>query len=419
MVGAQRISGWLARDRPARISACSQKPSPTIRCAFGRSLTADIEPIYQACQDPQVQEWTVAIPVPYARADAESFVTHICPLGWAEDREYTWGIEEPGTHEFLGVIGLRIQDDDCSEVGYWLAPGARGRGVMTQALSAVCEFAFGRLGHDVVKWQAIVGNEASRRVAERVGFEIGPPVRGLLRRRGERLDGWIGHAAADRHCLASRRRSSPTASSRCGRRAAADLEVLPDLVDDEVLAWTGVPGRSRAELRRWLDVVRRPDRPPAARFAITDAAGRLQGFVRLSREPISESVTVGWWLGPGSAGPGLRAPRGRSRARLGGRARARTASRPASSTATARRSRWPSGWACGPRDCAGRTGRPRNAGDPRRDTWLYSLVPSDPGWPTASAGLWWFERSRARRAARQHGRPPARSRPRRSCRRRA
>src|SRR6201999_1329854 len=119
-------------------------------------------------------------------------VTHICPLGWAQDRDYTWGIEEPSTHEFLGVIGLRIQDDDCSEVGYWLAPGARGRGVMTQALSAVCEFATGRLGHDVVKWQAVVRKEAPRRGAERVGVGIGPPVRGLLRRRGERVDGWTG-----------------------------------------------------------------------------------------------------------------------------------------------------------------------------------------------------------------------------------
>ena len=24
---------------------------------------------------------------------------------------------------------------------------------------------------------------------------------------------------------------------------------------------------------------------------------------------------------------------------------------------------------------------PRKPGDPRRDTWLYALVPGDPGWP--------------------------------------
>ena len=346
-----------------------------------RPLTADdIEPIYLACQDPLVQDWTVSIPVPYARADAESFVLHICPLGWAEDSEYSWGIEDPVTRGFLGVIGLRIQDDDCSEVGYWLAPGARGRGVMTQALSAVCEFATGRLGHDVVRWQAIVGNEASRRTAERVGFEIGPPVRGLLRRRGERLDGWTGTLVpADTPRPPPPVLTDGVVTLRPPR--SADIEALPDLVDDEVLTWTGVPGRSRAELQTWLDVARRPDRPPAARFAITDAADRLQGFVRLTREPISESVTVGWWLGPEARGRGYArravglalgwsAAHGAHRFAAGifdgNGASAALAERLGMRPEGLRRAYWPA----------------RRAGDPRRDTWLYSLIPSDPGWPT-------------------------------------
>jgi RimJ/RimL family protein N-acetyltransferase len=372
----------LAGAQPASQDIGVQPQAIADRPQRIRPLTsADIEPIYSACQDPLVQEWTLAIPVPYAHADAESFVTHICPLGWAEDRDYTWGIEEASTHEFLGVIGLRIQDDDCSEVGYWLAPGARGRGVMTQALSAVCEFATGRLGHDVVKWQAIVGNEASRRVAERVGFEVGPPVRGFLRRRGERVDGWTGTLLPTD---TPRPRLPVLTDGVVSLRAprGADLEILPDLVDDEVLKWTGVPGRSREDLQPWLDVIRRPDRPPAARFAITDAAGHLQGFLRLSSEPISESVTVGWWLGPAARGRGyasraVRLALGWSAANGAHRFAAGIFDGNGASIALAerlgmqseglRRAYWP----------------PRDPGDRRRDTWLYSLVPSDPGWPSS------------------------------------
>ena len=303
MVGAPRISGWLAPRRPARISACSQKPLPTFRSASGRLLLTTSSPSTRPARTRSCRNGPSPFRCPTPAPTRSPSSRHLCPLGWAEDSEYSWGIEEPGTREFLGVIVLRIQDDDCSDVGYWLAPGARGRGVMTQALSAVCEFATGRLGHDVVRWEAVVGNEASRRAAERVGFEIGPPVRGLVRRRGERLDGWAGTLVpTDTPRLPPPVLTDGVVTLRAAR--GADIEVLPDLVDDDVLTWTGVPGRSRAELQTWLDVVRRPQRPPAARFAITDAADRLQGFVRLTREPISESVTVGWWLGPEARGRG-------------------------------------------------------------------------------------------------------------------
>ncbi len=345
-----------------------------------RPLTeADIEPIYLACQDPRVQEWTAAVPVPFAYADAESFVTHICPSGWAEDREYTWGIEDPATGEFLGVVSLRIQDDDCSEVGYWLGPLARGRGAMTRALTDVCTFAFDHLGHDVVRWQAMVGNEASRRVAERVGFEISSPVRGLLQRRGERVDGWIGTLLpSDTPPPVPPVLTDGVVTLRAPH--SGDLDVLPQLVDDEVLAWTGVPGRSRGELEQWLEVARRVSRPPAGRFAITDTDGRLHGFVRLSREPVSESVTVGWWLGPAARGRGYAAravrlgldwsaAHGAHRFAAGifdgNRASMALAERLGMRPEGLRRAYW----------------RPRKAGEPRRDTWLYSVVVGDPGWP--------------------------------------
>ena len=43
---------------------------------------ADVEAVLQACQDPEVLRWTVALPDPYTRADAETFVRVIAPGGW-------------------------------------------------------------------------------------------------------------------------------------------------------------------------------------------------------------------------------------------------------------------------------------------------------------------------------------------------
>jgi RimJ/RimL family protein N-acetyltransferase len=153
---------------------------------------ADADAVYQACQDPLVQKWTVALPVPYTRADAGLFINVLAPQGWAEDTACTWAIEDPGSEEFLGVISLTGRGDGCDEVGYWLAPAGRGRGVATKALAQVCRFGFECLSLESIRWTAILGNEASRRVAERVGFQVSDPVRRLINQRGNWLDGWIG-----------------------------------------------------------------------------------------------------------------------------------------------------------------------------------------------------------------------------------
>ncbi len=339
----------------------------------------DIEPIYLACQDPEVQRWTVAVPVPYARSDAEWFVNEHVPTAWEEDREYTWAIAEPDGDALIGVISLRNPGAGLADVGYWLAPEARGRGAATRALAGVCRFGFEQAGQRAIRWTAIVGNEASRRVAERVGFQTSTPVRSLLDRRGERVDGWIGTLLPGDPPLPAPAVLTDGVVTLRGPQGA-DLAALPELVDEHVLAWTGVPSRSLEDLRPWLDVARRPSRPPAARFAITDGSGRLHGFIRLSQEPMSESTSVGWWLGPAARGQGLayRAVRlalewaaGQGAVRFaagifdGNAASIALAERLGMRSEGLRRAYWP----------------PRKPGDPRRDTWLYALVPGDPGWP--------------------------------------
>lgn len=100
-------------------------------------------------------------------------------------------IEDPNTEIALGWVGLHRQDGDAVGCGYWLAADARGRGLMAQALRAACQWALtpppAGLGAQVVRWQAHVGNDASRAVAEHVGFCIQP---GTVPRRNS--DKWTG-----------------------------------------------------------------------------------------------------------------------------------------------------------------------------------------------------------------------------------
>lgn len=132
---------------------------------------ADVDRVTTLCQDPAIQEWTT-VPRPYGRPDAEGFLTRIVPEGWAQGAQWNWSVRRADDDALVGMVGLARRDDAAAELGYWLAPEARGRGLMGRAVGLVVATAFDRLGLDRLTWRAFVGNGPSRRVAERAGFRV-------------------------------------------------------------------------------------------------------------------------------------------------------------------------------------------------------------------------------------------------------
>jgi RimJ/RimL family protein N-acetyltransferase len=150
-------------------------------------LPGDVDDIVAQCRDPEFQRWTT-VPVPYHQSDAEDFLTRVAE-GWQGSVARFAIVYE---HRYAGTVDLRFDGIGGAEVGFGLAPWARGGGVMTRALRLVLGWGFGLPGIEVMYWRAQVGNWASRRVARRCGFRMEGTVRGLLEQRGERRDGWIG-----------------------------------------------------------------------------------------------------------------------------------------------------------------------------------------------------------------------------------
>ena len=70
----------------------------------------------------------------------------------------------------LGVTGYIHDNNECAEVGFLLAPEAQGKGYGTESLHAVCDFAFTTGGLRRLTACVTAGNEASRRLSEKVGF---------------------------------------------------------------------------------------------------------------------------------------------------------------------------------------------------------------------------------------------------------
>ena len=82
----------------------------------------------------------------------------------------------------LGSVGL-IKLDFANlrgEVGYWIVPHARGRGVATAAVRLISGVAFHALGLERLDLLAATGNDASQRVAERTGFRREGVLRSYL-----------------------------------------------------------------------------------------------------------------------------------------------------------------------------------------------------------------------------------------------
>jgi RimJ/RimL family protein N-acetyltransferase len=76
-----------------------------------------------------------------------------------------------GDGEFLGIAVAPQIDRTArtAELGYVVAPGARGRGVASEALGLLTDWAFA-LGMERLELLISVDNEASKRVAARCGY---------------------------------------------------------------------------------------------------------------------------------------------------------------------------------------------------------------------------------------------------------
>ena len=101
--------------------------------------------------------------------------------------------------ETVGTIGLHyIEWFDCSaEIGYWISASAEGRGYVTRAARALLGFSFGAAGLNRIVLRCAVGNERSRRLAERLGFQ----KEGVMREAH-----FVGGRFLDQHLYALLRR---------------------------------------------------------------------------------------------------------------------------------------------------------------------------------------------------------------------
>ena len=110
--------------------------------------TTDAASIAKHCGAYSVARNLAALPHPYTLQHAEEWIA-IATSASSPETHFAIAIDD----EVVGVIGITLGDpqrrgvcDHCAEIGYWLGESFWGRGIMSEAVAALTEWAFAELG---------------------------------------------------------------------------------------------------------------------------------------------------------------------------------------------------------------------------------------------------------------------------------
>lgn len=156
-----------------------RRDAPTLDDAIRASLT-------------DLNQWLPWARMDYASGDTSAFIRDSIQA-WKEDRAWDYSIRfktEPGRH--VGNVSLWTVSKlgKIGEIGYWVRSDETSKGICTEAVDCVLGEAYGAMGYHKVVLRIAIGNQASDRVAEKLGFTKEGILREELLIRGN----WVDHS---------------------------------------------------------------------------------------------------------------------------------------------------------------------------------------------------------------------------------
>jgi RimJ/RimL family protein N-acetyltransferase/ubiquinone/menaquinone biosynthesis C-methylase UbiE len=181
IIGASSHFMIVARKPPARkvvieskqFSLCTVSPE-------------DAKSIAEMANDEEISaRMSDIFPYPYTLADA---------ITWARIANAS----EPVTHfsiivdgKAVGGIGIHLMDDTSrltGKIGYWIGRPYWGRGIVTEALKLMTEYAFEKFNINRLQATVYEGNTRSSRVLEKSGYELEAQLKKAIYKRGQLYD---------------------------------------------------------------------------------------------------------------------------------------------------------------------------------------------------------------------------------------
>lgn len=109
---------------------------------------------------------------------------------WILREEFAAGIFDRETGRLLGASGIHMCDwyRRIFMIGYWIRASEQGKGYITEAVQLLTRMAFKDLGANRVEIRMSSLNHRSRRVPERLGFQL----EAVMRNESFPIDGQVG-----------------------------------------------------------------------------------------------------------------------------------------------------------------------------------------------------------------------------------
>ena len=139
-----------------------------------------------------LNQWLPWARMDYGSEDTAAFIRESIQA-WKDGRAWDYSIRrwsDPGRH--LGNVSLWnvSKPGRIGEIGYWVRSDVTNGGICTEAVDRVLDEAYGELGYHKAILRIAVGNDASDRVAAKLGFTREGVLREELLIRGN----WIDHS---------------------------------------------------------------------------------------------------------------------------------------------------------------------------------------------------------------------------------
>ena len=145
---------------------------------------SDTEDMFEYARRPSVTQYLTWNPHTDP-AETREYLTYVGQRYRTGDF-YDWAVVDRESGHMIGTCGFTSFNcpHDTAEIGYVLNPAYQGKGLATEAVRRVLDFGFGELGLHRIEAHFMEGNDASRRLMERVGMTFEGYARESMRIKG-------------------------------------------------------------------------------------------------------------------------------------------------------------------------------------------------------------------------------------------
>lgn len=145
----------------------------TKRLVLREVRKTDIKDLYEDMSNIKISSCLLGVPHPFKMSDARSWINHcIRTINQRPREEYIFAITFKKEDKMIGEVIINETDFEQkkAELAFWLSESHWKKGVISEAVIAVMDFAFNKLKINRLEVSVFAENIASNNLAKKLGF---------------------------------------------------------------------------------------------------------------------------------------------------------------------------------------------------------------------------------------------------------